>query len=129
MITPFNPEGAAWPGVSQGTMLKGSGIFLLTGHVGTDAEGNPVTSSIEDQVVALFENLKRTLASGGLGFEHVGRLTAYITHGGPELIDAYRRVRARYLNQDAPPASVVIQAASLYDPRLLIEVEAIGVVP
>lgn len=128
LITPFNPPNASWPGLSQGTMLKGSGVFLLTGHVGVDANGEPVTSSLEDQIVALFENLKQTLAAGGLGFEHVGRLTAYVTESGQELIDILRRVRARYLNQDAPPASVLVQVVALYDPRLKIEIEAIGVV-
>ncbi|WP_347309986.1 RidA family protein [Defluviimonas sp. SAOS-178_SWC] len=129
MITPFNPLNADWPGVSQGTILKGSGIFLLTGHVGTDAEGEPVVTSLEDQITALFENLKATLSAGGLGFEHLGRLTAYVTEGGSELIETYRKVRARYLNADTPPASVLVQVVELYDPRLKIEVEAIGVVP
>lgn len=129
MITPFNPPNAVWPGLSQGTILKGSGVFLLTGHVGTDAAGEPVTSSLEDQITALFENLKATLAAGGLGFEHVGRLTAYVTEGGSGLIDTYRKVRTRYLNADAPPASVLVQVVELYDPRLKIEIEAIGVVP
>ena len=128
-ITPFNPPNSAWPGVSQGTILKGSGIFLLTGHVGIDAAGEPVTSSLEDQIVALFENLKQTLAAAGLGFEHVGRLTAFVTDNDPSMIGTVRRVRARYLNQDAPPASVLVQVAGLYDPRLKIEIEAIGVVP
>lgn len=129
MITPFNPPNAAWPGLSQGTILKGCGVFLLTGHTGTDAAGEPVTSSLEDQITALFENLKATLAAGGLGFEHVGRLTAYVTEGGSGLIETYRKVRARYVNADAPPASVLVQVVELYDPRLKIEIEAIGVVP
>lgn len=128
-VTPFNPANAAWPGLSQGVMLKGSGVFLLTGHVGVDANGDPVTSSLEDQIVALFENLKQTLAAGGLDFRHVGRLTAYVTESGPEIVDVLRRVRSRYLNQDAPPAGVLIQVVALYDPRLKIEIEAIGVVP
>ncbi|MBB3773421.1 enamine deaminase RidA (YjgF/YER057c/UK114 family) [Angulomicrobium tetraedrale] len=128
-ITAFNPPGASWPGLSQGTMLRGSGIFLLTGHVGVDAQGEPVTSSLEDQIVALFENLRNTLKAGGLGFEHVGRLTAFVTDSDPAMIDTLRRVRARYLNPDAPPASVLVQVVALYDPRLRIEIEAIGVVP
>lgn len=128
-ITPFNPPNANWPGVSQGTILKGSGVFLLTGHVGVGPDGEPVVTSLEDQITALFENLKTTLSAGGLGFGHIGRLTAYVTEGGSELIETYRRVRARYLDADAPPASVLVQVVELYDPRLKIEIEAIGVVP
>lgn len=128
-ITPFNPAGASWPGVSQGVMMKGSGVFLLTGHTGTDENGEIVDSSLEDQIVALFENLRKTLESGGLGFENVGRLTSYVTDGSAEMIDTLRNVRARYLNASAPPASVLVEVAALYDPRVKIEIEAIGVVP
>ncbi|MEN9063039.1 MULTISPECIES: RidA family protein [Ponticoccus] len=129
MITPFNPAHSNWKGLSSGTKLEGKGVFLLTGQVGTGPDGEPVTSSIEDQVTAVFENLKATLEAGDLGFEHVGRLTAYITDSDPELLSAYQRIRSQYVNMDAPPASVAVQVVALYDPRLKIEVEAIGVIP
>ncbi len=129
MITPFNPPNANWSGLSQGTKLEGKGLFLLTGHVGTGPDGEPVTTSIEDQVVAVFENLKATLEAGNLGFDNIGRLTAFITDNDPVLLSAYQRIRGQYVNHDAPPASVAVQVVELYDPRLKIEVEAIGVVP
>lgn len=127
-LVPANPEGAAWPGVSMGMAAVGSGIFLTTGHTGTDAQGEPVTSSAEDQVVALFENLKATLASAGLGFEHVAQIKAYLRSFDPDFMSTYRTVRARYLNQSCPPASVAVQAG-LYDDRLLIEAELVAVIP
>ena len=127
-LVPANPEGAAWPGVSMGVTVTGSGLFLTTGHTGTDAQGEPVTSSTEDQIVALFENLKATLASAGLGFEHVAQIKAYVKSFDPDFMATYRTVRTRYLNQSCPPTSVAVQAG-LYDDRLLIEAELIAVVP
>lgn len=127
-LVPANPAGAAWPGVSMGVAVTGSGLFLTTGHTGTDAQGEPVTTSAEDQVVALFENLKATLAAAGLGFEHVAQIKAYLKSFDPDFMSAYRAVRARYLNQSCPPASVAVQAG-LYDDRLLIEAELIAVIP
>lgn len=127
-LTAVNPPGAAWPGLSQGVILKGSASFVTTGHVGTDADGGPVTSSVEDQVVALFENIKTTLAIAGLGFEHVARMTSYVKSFDPEFMKVFRSVRSRYLNQDCPPASVMVQAG-LYDDRLLVESEIIAVIP
>ncbi len=127
-LVPANPEGAAWPGVSMGMAVTGKGLFLTTGHTGTDAQGDPVTTSVEDQVVALFENLKATLAAAGLGFEDVVQIKAYLKSFDPDFMSTYRSVRARYLNQSCPPTSVAVQAG-LYDDRLLIEAELIAVIP
>jgi len=80
-------------------------------------------------VIALFEGLGRTLKAAGLGFEHVARVTAYVTDFQPELIDTIRKVRSRYLNQKAPPASVMVGTSALYDPRLRVEAEVIAVIP
>ena len=83
---------------------------------------------VEDQVVALFENLKRTLAEAGLGFAHVARMTSYIKSYDPEFMATFRAVRLRYFNADCPPASVMVQAG-LYDDRLLVESEVIAIAP
>lgn len=123
-----NSPGQSWPGVSQGILGQGSKIFVSTGHVGTDASGEPVTESVEAQIVALFENLKATLAAAGLGFEHVMRVTTYVKSFDPEFMATFRAVRARYYNQDCPPAGVMVQAG-LYDPRLLAESEVIAIAP
>jgi 2-iminobutanoate/2-iminopropanoate deaminase len=46
MLTPVNPPDAAWPGVSQGMIINGRGMFVSTGHVGTDEGGEIVTESL-----------------------------------------------------------------------------------
>ncbi len=129
MLQAINPPGAAWPGVSTGIIGKGSRIFVSSGHVGADQSGEIVTSSVENQFVALFEGLGRTLATAGLGFEHIARVTYYVTNYEPALLDALRKVRSRYLNQETPPASVLVGVAALYDPRLRVEAEVIAVAP
>ena len=40
-----------------------------------------------------------------------------------------RELRTSYLNQAHPPASTLIAVAALVDPRLLLEIEAIAVIP
>jgi 2-iminobutanoate/2-iminopropanoate deaminase len=128
MLTPVNPPNASWPGVSQGIIMKGSGMFVSTGHFGTDSNGDIVTESLEAQVVAMFENIKLTLSTAGLGFEHVARITSYVAEFTPEIVNTIKTVRARYVNAECPPTSVMI-SAGLYDPRLKVEVEVIAVVP
>lgn len=127
-LTAVNPPGQAWPGVSMGVLDKASGVFVSTGHVGTGPDGEPVTTSAEDQVVALFENLKVTLAAAGLAFGDVARMTSYIKSYDPEFMAAFRAVRLRYFDPECPPASVMVQAG-LYDDRLLVEAEVIAIAP
>ncbi|MGK9283513.1 RidA family protein [Sinorhizobium meliloti] len=128
MLKAVNAPGQGWPGLSQGVVMKGSGVFVSTGHVGTDAEGEPIVTSVEDQVVAVFENLKATLAAAELDYSHVARMTCFVSNFEPETLAAIRKVRANYWNQECPPSSVMVQAA-LYDPRLVLEAEVIAVVP
>jgi len=129
MLIPVNPPNASWPGLSQGVILQGNGIFLTSGHVGLDEKGELVSGDFETQVVAVFEGIGRTLKAAGLGFESVARIVTYVTDYEPGMVDIIRRVRSRYVSQEKPPASVLIAAAALYDPRVRVEVEVIAVVP
>jgi enamine deaminase RidA (YjgF/YER057c/UK114 family) len=110
-------------------ILQGKGIFVSSGHVPMDEAGNLITGDFESQVVAVFEGLKRTLTAAGLTFEHVARTVTYVTDYEPSMIDIFKAVRARYYKMDKPPASVLIAAAALYDPRIRLEVEIMAVVP
>lgn len=127
-LSAINPPGATWPGVSMAILDRQRGVLVSTGHVGTGPDGAPVTSSVEDQVVALFENLGKTLAEAGLTFDHVARMTSYIKSYDPEFMATFRSVRLHYFNADCPPASVMVQAG-LYDDRLLVEAEVIAIAP
>lgn len=40
-----------------------------------------------------------------------------------------QELRTGYLNQARPPASTQVAVAALVDPRLLLEIEAIAVIP
>ncbi|MGO4568753.1 RidA family protein [Rhizobium sp. 2YAF20] len=128
MLKAVNPPDATWPGLSQGMVIRGGGFFVSGGHCGLDASGEPITTSMEDQIVAMFEGLKRTLTQAGLGFEHVARTTCFVREFDPELLKTIKAVRARYYNSDCPPASVMVQAG-LYDSKLFAEIEVIAGVP
>jgi 2-iminobutanoate/2-iminopropanoate deaminase len=129
VLVPVNPPNASWPGVSQAVILKGKGILVSSGHVALDASGEPLTGDFESQVVAVFESIGRTLKAAGLGFDSIARIVTYVTDYEPSMVDAIRSVRRRYVSQERPPASVLIAAAALYDPRLRLEMEVIAVVP
>ena len=79
----------------------------------------------DTQATNTFEDLKRCLALAGAGFKDVVKINYYVTdiHNTAEL----RRIRARYLDMEHPPAATLVRAGLA--PDALIEVEAIAMAP
>ena len=101
-------------------------VVYLAGQTGADASGKAATD-FRAQAVQVFENIKTALASVGGGFEHVVKLTSYLTNIEANAAE-YREVRARYFK--APlPAATLVQVVRLANPAYLIEVEAIAILP
>jgi 2-iminobutanoate/2-iminopropanoate deaminase len=100
----------------------------LAGQTGVDANGK-VAEGFRGQMVQVMENIKTALASVGGGFEHVVKITSYLTNleaNGAE----FREVRSSYFpNKEALPASTLLQISRLANPAYLVEVEAIAVLP
>ena len=100
----------------------------LAGQTGVDANGK-VAEGFRAQMVQVMENIKTALASVGGGFEHVVKITSYLTNleaNGAE----FREVRSSYFpNKEALPASTLLQISRLANPAYLVEVEAIAVLP
>lgn len=128
MIQAIN-AGPAFAGVSQATLASEGDLLFLSGHCPTDQDGNVVAGTFEDQVRAVFENLKATLAAAGVGFEAVAKFTMYVTHFEPSMLADIRKVRSDYINPACPPASALVTVAGLYDEAVRIEIDGVAVVP
>jgi 2-iminobutanoate/2-iminopropanoate deaminase len=77
----------------------------------------------------VFENIKTALNSVGGDFEHVVKITTYLTDI-EQNADAYREVRASFFaNRATLPASTLLQITRLANPSYLIEVEVMAVLP
>src|SRR5207244_9242917 len=100
----------------------------LAGQTGADASGK-VAPGFRAQAVQVMENIKTALASVGGGFEHVVKITSYLTNvesNGAE----FREVRGSYFpNKNALPASTLLQISRLANAAYLVEVEVIAVIP
>jgi 2-iminobutanoate/2-iminopropanoate deaminase len=100
----------------------------LAGQTGVDATGK-VAEGFRAQIVQVMENIKTALASVGGGFEHIVKLTSYLTNleaNGAE----FREVRGSYFpNKQALPASTLLQVSRLANPAFLVEVEAVAILP
>jgi enamine deaminase RidA (YjgF/YER057c/UK114 family) len=125
-----NPPGMSKP-PSYSHVVEVNGphrTIYLAGQTGVDANGK-VAEGIRAQTVQVMENIKTALASVGGGFEHIVKLTSYLTNleaNGAE----FREVRGSYFpNKDALPASTLLQISRLANPAYLVEVEAIAILP
>jgi 2-iminobutanoate/2-iminopropanoate deaminase len=107
-------------------VVAGNTIYLAGAVSGRDVSGGVIgRDDIEAQTVAVFENLKETLASSGATFADLTKITVFATK--LEYRAKIGEVRARYISE-APPASTFVVVSSLADPDFLVEIEGIAVI-
>jgi enamine deaminase RidA (YjgF/YER057c/UK114 family) len=82
---------------------------------------------VRAQARQVFENLAAALRSVGASFEQVVKLTFYLLDATQ--LPAVREVRDQYVNTTRPPASTAVEVRRLVLDDLLIEVEAVAIVP
>jgi enamine deaminase RidA (YjgF/YER057c/UK114 family) len=98
----------------------------LAGQTGVGADGK-VAQGFRAQAVQVMENIKTALASVGGDFDHIVKLTSYLTDIEANA-DVFREVRASYFpNKAALPASTLLQISRLANSSYLLEVEAIAI--
>lgn len=111
-------------------IVRVENTLYLSGQVALDEEGNVVgENDIEVQARQVFRNMQRVLASAGATFTDVARLTTYFSASLTlETTNRYWEVRREFFG-DHRPASTGLQVAGLIYPTLLLEVDAIAIVP
>ncbi len=125
-----NPSGMTQPtAYSQVVEVNGPHrLVFVAGQTGVDASGK-AAQGFRAQAMQVFENIKTALNSVGGDFEHVVKITTYLTDI-EQNADAYREVRASFFaNKATLPASTLLQITRLANPSYLIEVEAMAVLP
>jgi enamine deaminase RidA (YjgF/YER057c/UK114 family) len=100
----------------------------IAGQIALDPAGELVgPDDLRAQARQVFENLRVALGSVGAGFEQVVKLNLYLLDATQ--LPVVREVRDEYVNTARPPASTAVQVGRLALEGLLIEVEAVAVVP
>jgi len=121
-----DPAGAAPSvGYSHVVTSTASRLIATSGQVPLDESGcvigreNPYL-----QAKQAFKNLNAGLAAAGATASDVVKLTYYLT----DISDLARVIAARdeWMDRSRPPASTVVEVAALYDPRVLVEIEALA---
>jgi enamine deaminase RidA (YjgF/YER057c/UK114 family) len=102
----------------------------ISGQVGLDAAGKlaGLPGDFHAQAVQAFENLKQALAAVGGGFQHLAKISVYLIDAAAHF-PQFLEVRDRYVSKDNPPASTLVQVGRLALEPLLVEIEAVAVLP
>ncbi|MEM7219079.1 MAG: RidA family protein [Pseudomonadota bacterium] len=87
------------------------------------------SEGLEAQSKEAFNGLQARLEAAGASAEDVVKLTTYIVDYTPEKIPAaFSGFGAVFKDRERPPANTVVGVQALFQPNLLIEIEAVAVV-
>ena len=125
----LNPTTMSQPfGYTHVVETRGGRTVYISGQVALDAAGNVVgAADLQAQTRQVFANLQAALESVGATFGHVVKLTYFLLDISK--IADVRSVRDHYVNTQHPPASSAVEVRRLFRDELLIEIEAIAVIP
>jgi 2-iminobutanoate/2-iminopropanoate deaminase len=120
-------EGLAEP-ISHFTDAVVAGGFLhVSGIVAVDGEGRLVGGEdVVAQTRQVFENMRAVLEAAGCGFEHVVKVTVFLTD-----VDDRARINPVRMEVfgDARPASTLVEVPRLAVEGAKVEIECVAVVP
>lgn len=124
-----NPVGLARPtGYSHLAEVRGGRLIFIAGQAATIADGTVVGGEdFSAQVEQAFSNLSVALASVGCSAANLVKLTVYLRDIGR--LAEYRKARDKFFRTVDPPAApaiTLLEVSSLFDARLLVEIEAIA---
>jgi reactive intermediate/imine deaminase len=109
--------------LSQG--IRFGDLLFISGQAGAGDDGRIVDGGFIAQGEQAFANLRRALEAGGSSLRDVIKVTIFVTDMGHfQDVVALRR---KFFS--APyPADTIAEIKALYDPRAMIEIEAIAAV-
>ncbi|MEV6107925.1 alpha/beta fold hydrolase [Streptomyces sp. NPDC051940] len=103
-------------------------LVVVSGQIALDAAGRVVgEGDAEAQTRQVFRNLNKALGVQGATFADVVKLNIFVTDVAA--MPAVRRVRDEWIDTANPPASSAVQVAGFVRPELLVEIDALAVLP
>jgi enamine deaminase RidA (YjgF/YER057c/UK114 family) len=118
------------PAYTQVVVVNGNATTIYVGgQNAVDASGNIVgKGDIRAQTERALKNLEIALRAGGAELQHVAKWNVYILHGQSAQagFEAFQKVWGQRPN---PPVITGIFVSALAHPDLLVEIDAVAVVP
>jgi 2-iminobutanoate/2-iminopropanoate deaminase len=121
----FNPDGMAAPVGPYSHVaripLQGADLILISGQLASNLDADVV-----GQTEQALEQLRLAVEGCGGTMANIIKLTTFTTDLSRR--SEVRALRTRYFTEPYP-ASTLVQVAALVDPRALVEIEALAVIP
>ncbi|WGW11292.1 RidA family protein [Saxibacter everestensis] len=130
----LNPSTLPQPEVyAQVSVAEGSRLVFISGQVARDADGTPVgPGDLAAQAEQAYANVHAAVTAAGGSFDDIVKLTIYVVDWEPgkmaQLGEGAVRAAQR-LGIDLVRPITLLGVAALGEPDLLIEVEAVAVLP
>ena len=103
-------------------------MVFISGQIPVDESGAVIgKDDLEKQTDQVFRNILQQVEKAGGSVEDVVKINCYFKDISQ--IALFRNARDRYINLERPPASTALQIARFIHPDVLIEIEAIAIVP
>ena len=115
-------------GLNHAVEVRGGNRTLyLSGQTASDADGNAMhPGDLVAQYEAAWENLIDALASAGMDASNLVRLNFYTTDV-PQFMEKAEHIVKFHVGAGARVCSTLLGVKALYDPDLMIEIEATAV--
>jgi reactive intermediate/imine deaminase len=124
---PLDPAGLPAPISHYANGVRAGDTIYVSGQVALDAEGRLVgPGDVVAQARQALENVKAVLAAGGATLDDVVKVTVYLANVDDR--PRVNEVRKAYFGANRP-ASTLVEVSRLALAGLLVEIEAIAVVP
>jgi 2-iminobutanoate/2-iminopropanoate deaminase len=109
--------------LSQG--IRFGNLIFISGQAGAGDDGQIVAGDFRAQGRQAFANLRRALEAGGSSLKDVLKVTIFVTDMGnfKDVVELRREFFA-----EPYPADTIAEVTALYDPAVMIEIEAIAAV-
>jgi 2-iminobutanoate/2-iminopropanoate deaminase len=112
---------------SPAVVATGGTMVFVAGHGGfVDDQGRSLAGDFEAQTRQVFRNLEATLKRAGASLKDLVTMTVFITDS--RYGSTFTDIRKEILRQNFP-ASALITCAGLARPEMLVEVQAIAMIP
>jgi enamine deaminase RidA (YjgF/YER057c/UK114 family) len=121
------PALAPIPGSSNVVVATGSRLVCVSGQTGVDEDGKVVGTTHLEQSRRALSNLWTALTAAGVSPADIAKLTIYVVDYDESALGALMTAAIEVFGDDYPiTASTLVGVAALWQPDLLVEIDAIA---
>jgi enamine deaminase RidA (YjgF/YER057c/UK114 family) len=113
---------------SPAVITEGGRTIWLAGHLAAeDEDGNSLAGDFDGQVRCVFRKLDATLKEAGATLADIVTMTIFITDVANNT--RFVELRKEFFSDNSYPASTLATVAALNRPELMVEINAVAIMP